>query len=163
MARKDPFDPYELAVSGDDPETEESEPLLPGPRRTKASTLLIGFVAVVALVAVATRGRLDVPAIKASCTTPGFALAGTSVMRNGLLAWSAVGPTGATVVIGADTSTLPTTFAAGRLVGPAKLDSCQVHGRFSVPLPVGSHTLTVFLVDPAGEATVLGTKQLTVT
>jgi hypothetical protein len=118
---------------------------------------------VVVLIAVASHGRRGVPDLGGSCTKPSFALQSTTVVKDGVLGWSAVGPADQAVVFAADSRTLPTSVAAGRLSGPSKLLKCSAHGRFGVPLPVGKHTLTVFAVDPAGGVTVIGSQQITVT
>jgi hypothetical protein len=100
--------------------------------------------------------------VHASCSKASFALESTTVVKDGLLGWSAVGPADDAVVFAADTTTLPTSVAAGRLAGPARLLSCSAHGRFGVPLAVGRHTLTVFAVSPAGGVTTLGSQAITV-
>jgi hypothetical protein len=165
MARKEPepFDPYELGTRRNDPTLAALEPLPPDPRKTKLRNLLLGFLGVVVLIAVASHGRRGVPDIGASCTKPSFALEATSVPKDGLLGWSAVGPADGAVVFAADSQSLPTSVATGRLSGPSKLLQCAAHGRFGVPLPVGPHTITVFVVNPSGGATVLGSQKITVT
>lgn len=165
MARREPepFDPYELGTRRSDPTLAALEPLPPDPRKTKVRNLLFGFLALVVLIAVASHGRRGVPDIGASCTKPSFALQTTTVPENGLLGWSAVGPADDTVVFGADTRTLPTSVATGRLSGPSKLVGCAAHGRFGVPLKAGSHTITAFAVNPAGGVTILGSQKIRVT
>ena len=165
MARKEPepFDPYELGTRRSDPTLAALEPLPPDPRKTKVRNLLFGFLALVVLIAVASHGRRGVPDIAASCSKPCFALQSTTVPAGGLLGWSAVGPADDTVVFAADTQTLPTSVATGRLSGPSQLLKCNAHGRFGVPLPTGTHTITAFAVNPAGGITVLGSQQIRVT
>ena len=155
------LDAYELAIWRGDPTL---EPRLPNPSRFNSKKMLGLFFLGVVLITV-TRGDVGrgAPAVGGSCTAPAFALDKTAVKSGGVLRWSATGPADAMLVIGVDTTTLPTSFEAGRLAGPVPLPGCKATERFAMRAPAGERVVTIFLVAADGRATVLTTKQVRVT
>jgi hypothetical protein len=97
------------------------------------------------------------PEVEGSCDRPAFALDRTEVRQDYVVKWAVRGPSGAQVVITANSADP----AAGRLLGPLPLKDCHADGRFGVPLPDGEHLLRVFL-QTGGTTTLLGDQELTV-
>lgn len=159
MARREPlFDPYELGARRSDPEFAALEPLppLPGARRNSALRLLgYGVAGVVVLSLIRGGNGSTAPRPPGSCTQPAASFAGKSVKTYGGMRWSASGPADASVVIGIDTSALPTTGGTGRLAGPVALTGCRASGVVGIEVPAGRHVLTAYLVKADGTATVL--------
>ena len=102
------------------------------------------------------------PTVTGSCTQPAAALDKTDTRAYRSLAWSATGPAASSVVIGIDTTSLPTSEDAGRLLGPVPLTGCRAHGRVGVRATVGNHVLTFYAVAADGAATVINSKRIVV-
>jgi hypothetical protein len=157
--RPEPLDPHELAAARLRSGLEPFEPLPPNPRPIDRKRLL--FYALVGVVVVGVLrdglGR-GAPPVDGSCTKPAFALDREEVGQYGVVKWSVAGPSGAQVVITADT----TSTAIGRLLGPLPLKQCKASGRFGVPLSDGDHVLRVFLQEPGGATTLVGSQKLVV-
>jgi hypothetical protein len=138
---------------------EPFEPLPPQLRRYDRKRLLM-FIVMGALAVAILRDGLGrgAPPVTGSCTQPGFAFDRQSVVEEGVVKWAVVGPTGASVIVTAD-STSPD---QGRLLGPVPLKDCKADGRFGVPLKDGTHVLRVFLRSPDGAVSQLGSKSLEV-
>lgn len=150
---------YERLSSGVGP----YEPLPPGLQRFNRKQLLVYALLLVLVVAVFRDGiGRPPPEADGSCSRPAFAFDQTEVRVDGVVKWSVAGPTGSRVVVGADTTTVPTTVAEGKLLGPVALQDCKASGRFGVPLTDGEHQLRVFLIAPDGTVTTLGPHALTV-
>lgn len=162
MAKDEPYDPYALGAANSDPALVGMQPLPPAPQRLHPKRLLAYFVALVLVVAVF-REAGGPPKAGGSCTKPAAALDKDEVRQYGVLKWSASGPAGSSVVIGADTTTVPTTLEQGKLSGPTAVKDCAASGLFGVRLPEGKHVLRVFLVGRNGTASVAATKDVTVT
>ena len=157
--RPEPLDPHELAAARLRSGLEPFEPLPPDPRPIDRKRLLFYLLIGVVVVGVLRDGiGRGAPPVKGSCTQPGYALDRKEVGQNGVVKWAVAGPTGAQVVITADT----VTPATGRLLGPLPLKQCRASGRFGVPLTDGDHVLRVFLRDPDGSTSLVGTQKLVV-
>jgi hypothetical protein len=162
--RQPDWDPYEFGARRSDPELAALEPIAGSPPRVRTSTVLLVAVAAVAFVLFSrgTFGRDHPgPAVTGSCTSPAVSLSKDTTRTYGALEWSATGPSGSSVVIGLDTTSLP--GAADRLSAPVPLTGCRAHGRVGVHGAVGPHRLTFFAVAPDGSATVLATKAVHIT
>jgi hypothetical protein len=138
---------------------EPFEPLPPDPRPINRKKLLLYVFLGVLVVGVLRDGLgRGAPSVDGSCTRPAFALDRSEVGQYGVVKWSVAGPTGAQVVITADT----TTTSTGRLLGPLPLKQCKASGRFGVPLSDGDHVLRVFLLGTDGATSLVGSQKLVV-
>lgn len=165
LGRKKPeplFDPHEFGARRSDPALGAFEPLPPTPRRYNNKQLLYLFFLGVVFVAVYRLGSERVPSVNGSCTKPAFALSKTELHQYGVINWSVAGPATSKVVIGIDSSSPPTTLQGGLLTGPLALKDCKAGGLFGVRSPAGDHTVVVYLIDPTGTSTVVGSKKITV-
>jgi hypothetical protein len=157
--RPEPLDPHELAAARLRGGLEPFEPLPPDPRPIDRKRLLLYVLVGVVVVGVLRDGLgRGAPAVHGSCTKPAFALDRSEVGQYGVVKWSVAGPSGARVVITADT----VTPATGRLLGPLPLKQCRASGRFGVPLSDGDHVLRVYLSEPDGGTSLVGTQKLVV-
>lgn len=157
--RTEALDLHEQAAARLRTGLEPFEPLPPDPRPTDRKRLLLYLLIGVVVVGVLRDGiGRGAPPVKGSCTQPGFALDRSEVGQYGVVKWAVAGPTGAQVVITADT----TTTESGRLLGPLPLKQCRASGRFGVPLSDGDHVLRVFLREPDGATSLVGTQKLVV-
>ena len=157
--RPEPLDPHELAAARLRGGLEPFEPLPPDPRPIDRKKLLFYVLLGVVVVGVLRDGiGRWAPPVHGSCTSPAFALDRDEVGQYGVVKWAVAGPTGAQVVITADT----TSATSGRLLGPLPLKQCKASGRFGVPLSDGDHVLRVFLREPDGGTSLLGTQKLVV-
>lgn len=156
------FDPHEFGARRSDPDLAAFEPLPPNARRYSNKQLLYLFFLAVVFVAVYRLGSERVPAVDGSCTKPAFALSKTELKQYGVINWSVAGPSTSKVVIGIDTSAVPTSLETGLLTGPRVLKGCKAGGLFGVRTPEGPHTVVVYLVDAAGTSTVVGSTKITV-
>ena len=142
--RQPDFDPYEFGARRSDPLLAALEPLPSAPPRIRTSTILLCLAVGIAVVVFSrgTTGNDNAgPAVKGSCTQAAAALDKTETRAYRSLAWSATGPPTSSVVIGLDTTSLPTSDTAGRLLGPVPLTGCRAHGRVGVRATAGSHVL----------------------
>lgn len=165
LFRKEPelLDPHELGMRRSDPALGALEPLPPGPPRIAPLKLLAYFAIGVVVVAVLRDGvGGGAPAVTGSCTMPAFALNKESIRSNGALKWSATGPADATVVIGLDTTSVPSTREDGKLSGPTALKDCKADGLFGVRAPDGRHQVTAYLVKADGTSSVVSTSTIIV-
>jgi hypothetical protein len=164
FGQREPFDPHELGARRSDPTLAALEPLPPAPRRTSTRHLLLYFALGVLALAILRDGvGRSAPMVTGSCTMPSFALDKTEVPAFGVIKWSAAGPADASVVIGFDTSTVPTAIEQGKLAGPVALTGCAATGRFGMRGSAGDHVLTVFLVARDGSSRILKTQKIVVT
>ena len=137
MARRrpePPLDPFERAARRSDPEyarLAEAADAVP-PKSVRAPRLLAYFAVLVAATAIV-KGGHGGPALKRSCTQPGFSVATTSVSFDSDLRWTATGPAADAVSLSLDGSPV---------AGPTALTNCLVHGSFPVQVRTGKHTLT---------------------
>jgi len=164
--RRDRPDPHERAAERIQAALEPFEPLPPGlqrfDRKRLVFLLILGAVTVAILRDGLGRGA---PPVSGSCTHPAFAFDRSEVaQQGGVVKWSAAGPSGASVFVTVDS----TSIDSGHLLGPVVLKDCKASGRFGVVLQGGvllkdgSHVLRVFLRQPDGTVKLVGTKPLQV-
>ena len=164
--RHDRPDPHERTAERIQAGLEPFEPLPPGLQRYDRKQLIwlliLGGVTVAVLRDGLGRGA---PPVDGSCTRPAFAFDRDEVgQQSGVVKWSVAGPSGASVFVTVDS----TSIESGHLLGPVELKDCKASGRFGVVLPGavlltdGSHVLRVFLRLPDGTVQLLGSRPLTV-
>ena len=152
-------DPAELAYERLRAEAEPRVPLPPRLQRVDRKRLVVYAFLVLVVGAVVKDGLgRGAPRVDGSCTSPGFAFDRTEVLQDHAGKWAVAGPSGAQVVITADSDNP----AVGRLLGPLTVQHCHGDGRFGVPLTDGDHVLHVFLLRPSAAPQQLGTARLTV-
>ena len=164
MAKPPGFDPYEYGARNSNPELAALQPLPPLLDRLQPRKWLGWFVLGIVVLAVL-RGGVGGggPSVDGSCTDPGFALDRTEVDQYAALRWSAAGPTGSSVVLGLDTTALPTSAEAGRVTGPVALQDCRAGGVLGVRAEPGDHTLVAYLVAQDGSVRELSSTKVVVT
>ena len=150
MAKQPAFDPYELGARNADPDNGGLEPLSPLLHRIQPMKWLGWFAVAVVVLTVFRTSLARPPEAKGSCSSPAFAVSSKDVDRYGALRWSANGPTGSSVVLGLDTTVLPTSAADGRVTGPVAVKDCAAHGVLGVQAEPGEHTVVAYLVAKDG-------------
>ena len=157
--RRDRPDPYERAAQRMRDELQPFEPLPEALHRFNPARLgLYVLLALVAFALLRAGSDRDAPAVDGSCIRPGFAFDHHDIRAGGALRWAVAGPTGATVVVTADS----TSIDDGTLVGPVVLRGCKASGVTGIPLKSGEHVLRVFLRRPDGTVQLLGSRPLEV-
>ena len=163
MAKKPAFDPYELGARNADPDSAGLEPLPALLDKVQPMKWLGWFAVLVVLVAVFRTSVGGGPQVDGSCTEPAFALSSTQVDQYAALRWSASGPPGSSVVLGLDTTAVPTSAADGRVTGPLAVKDCAAHGVLGFRAEPGPHTVVAYLVAKDGSTSEVSRTKVTVT
>ena len=141
-------------------ELQPFEPLPDALHRFNPARLgLYVLLAIVAFALLRAGSGRDAPAVDGSCIRPGFAFDHHEIRHGGVLRWAVAGPTGATVVVTADS----TGVEDGTLFGPVALRGCKASGATGITLKDGDHVLRVFLSGPNGSYRPIGEHALVVT
>lgn len=125
---------------------------------------MLGLVVLLFLMRLGTARRPQPPDLAADCTKPAFKLSVTSVAQNRPVAYTIVGPEGRRYVLGFDTSTFAPRPDGGwdAVPKPGREDSvlvaagvepmkgCSRTGFFATPVPIGTHTVTLYELTDRG-------------
>jgi hypothetical protein len=149
------------------------------PRRSswRATLIAVAIVVVALIVRVGLNSRA--PSLTTSCTTPAFSLSSTSPVRGDTVRWAATGPAKTHFLITLGITRLEHVPQLGHLhavpepghnaattqqvVPTTTLPSdCKANGAFSVAVPSGTYTVTMFRLTGTG-ATLVGTAVATKT
>jgi len=139
------------------------------PKRSswRATLIAVAIVLVALIVRVGLNNRA--PSLSTSCTTPAFALSSTSPHRGDTVRWAATGPARAHFVITLGITRLMPGTQPGHLhavpepghsaattqqaVPATALSSgCKANGSFTVGVPSGTYTVTMFRLTGTGSA-----------
>jgi hypothetical protein len=127
------------------------------PRRGIASKVLIGAGLLLLLGFIGASQKPSSPALAASCTKPAFALSTYTPKQARPVTFSVVGPPDRLYTLAVDTLTFEHEADGGWTPVPAPgreesvilvrvkpLKKCRTSGVFALPVPLGTHTVTLF-------------------
>ena len=134
------------------------------PSRNITRKVLLGLVIIGFLMRLSAERRPEAPAVAADCATPSFTLSTPTVPQAGPVAFTIVGPEGRRYVLGFDTKTftprpdggwdpVPLPGRADSVLvaaEPGDLPGCRREGYFATPVPLGSHTVTLYELTDRG-------------
>lgn len=125
---------------------------------------MFGLVVLLFLGAVAVARRPQPPSVEPDCARAAFHLSATSVAQNRTVAYTIVGPDGREFALGLDTRTfergpdgrwrgVPKPGYEQTFLEPApaaRLTGCKRDGVFATPVPLGTHTVTLYELTDRG-------------
>lgn len=123
---------------------------------------MLGLVVLLFILRISSERRPQAPDLGADCAKPAFVLSKTSVVEAGPVAFTMVGPAGRRYALGVDVATFTETGAPvpkpgyeatvlvpddGRKPMP---EECVKDGFFALPVPLGTHTVTMYELTDRG-------------
>jgi len=123
---------------------------------------MLGLVVILFILRISSERRPQAPDLAADCARPAFALSKTSVVPAGPVAFTMVGPAGRRYALGVDVATFSETGApvpkAGYETTALVPDDgkkpmpkeCVKEGFFALPVPPGTHTVTMYELTDRG-------------
>jgi hypothetical protein len=123
--------------------------------RNVVRKVMLGLVLILFILRIGSERRPHPPDLAADCARPAFLLSRTTVAQAGPVAFTMVGPAGRRYALGVDVATFTETGAP--VPRPGHADSvlvpdngrkpmpkeCVKDGFFALPVPVGTHTVTM--------------------
>ena len=125
--------------------------------------MLLGLIVLLFLMRLGTARRPQAPDLAADCAKPAFALSATSVRQGAPVSFTIVGRAGRTYALGFDVRSFERSadgrwvpvppVAEGSLVAAAPEPmpaDCSRTGYFAVPVPPGTHTVSLYELHALG-------------
>ena len=134
------------------------------PRRNITRKVMLGLVVLLFLMRLGAERRPKAPDLAADCAKPAFKVSAASVRQSGPVAYRIVGPNGRDYRVGVDIRTwerradgvwtpVPKPGYEGTYLAelkPAAMKDCAREGLFALPVPVGTHTMTLYELTERG-------------